>query len=548
VIPLALGVATLAQFVRVQDGEFMLGDRPFRFVGANLHVMHGADGRDRAEETIAAAARDGLRVGRLWALGEGPPDAPEWQRRDLLFRAGPDGWRPEAMAALDRAVALARKHGLFLIVTLANHWADYGGIPQYLRWAGHTDVDAYGFHDRFYSDPRARAWYLAHVERIVMRYRNEPTILGWELFNEAHGTTEAAPARLAFFRDALRFVKERDPNHLLSPGLWGYARGAERDEWLRIMSLPDVDFCDQHVYPQSNLRVRSARDLMLFLDDRAQLARHVVRKPWIVGEFGFDGPGRARWHRKLLDRLLWDGAGGALVWIYQPDLGADREFRVAIERERDPVRREMRRAAKRFASAPPPRNPSLSAARGREPVFPTHAMIAGRANPHGGWRRRDGQWQLDIPPGAFSRAVWEEVGVYPGGVLTHAWGAGSGRFEYRFTAPRSKNASLRIRARVSSEYPGGRAPAHGTSRFRILLDRVAIGDFSAPPDDGLGSVLEATAPLSARRAHTLTFEVPDGPEARGLCIYGEEAKLNREPIDEATPITIRTTTAAVTSR
>jgi mannan endo-1,4-beta-mannosidase len=534
----ALALCVLAQFVGVRDGEFVLSGRTFRFVGANIHVMHGAEARRRAEETIAAAAADGLRVGRVWALGEGPADAPDWQRRDLLFRAGPEGWRPEAFAQLDRVVALARRHGLRLIVTLANSWPDYGGLPQYLAWAGHDDDGSYGFGDRFYTDPRARAWYLEHVERIVTRYRDEPTVMAWELLNEAQGTEEAAPARLAFFRDALRFVKRHDPNHLVSPGLLGYARTWQREEWLRVMSLPEVDYCDQHVWPQDNRRLRSGGDLDRFLDDRAQLARYVVRKPLVIGEFGFRGEGRARWHRRLLDRLLFDGAAGALVWIYQPLLDTEREFRIPIERPRDAVRHELSRAAKRFATAPPPGNPLLSAARGTSPIFPSHATLAGQTAPAGRWARTRDGLTLRIPPESFSTAFWEEAGVYRDAALVHAWGAGSGRFEYRFARPPEHATGLRVRARVSSEYPGGVAPSGGTTRFRLLLDGAVIGERVAPPDDGIGTFVEASGALGPGPAHALTFEVADGPFARGLCIYGAEGKLNREPVDDPEPITL----------
>ena len=36
------------------------------------------------------------------------------------------------------------------------------------------------------------------------------SILAWELFNESHGTPEAQPARLGFYRDALREHRERN--------------------------------------------------------------------------------------------------------------------------------------------------------------------------------------------------------------------------------------------------------------------------------------------------------------------------------------------------
>src|SRR4051812_12479233 len=79
-------------FVRARGNQLMLGDRPFHFVGANLAIMHGPQSRASAEVVLEGASRDGLRVGRVWALGEGDADAAPWIRDNYLFRAGPDGW------------------------------------------------------------------------------------------------------------------------------------------------------------------------------------------------------------------------------------------------------------------------------------------------------------------------------------------------------------------------------------------------------------------------------------------------------------------------
>src|SRR5687767_3350767 len=160
--------------------------------------MHGPRARERAAHTLAEAKKDGLTVGRIWALGEGPADASEWARRHELFRAGPEQFVDGAFAHLDRVVAAARKNGLRLIVTLANHWGDYGGVPMYLRWAG-LPGDGFGATDRFYSDEKTRAHFKAHVARVVERYADEPAIFAWELMNESHvDSDEGEAARREF--------------------------------------------------------------------------------------------------------------------------------------------------------------------------------------------------------------------------------------------------------------------------------------------------------------------------------------------------------------
>src|SRR4051812_33018944 len=79
-------------FVRVSGHDLTIDHQPFHFVGANLAIMHGPANRAAAEAVLQGAAKDGVRVGRVWAFGEAEGDAPAWQRDNFLFRAGADGW------------------------------------------------------------------------------------------------------------------------------------------------------------------------------------------------------------------------------------------------------------------------------------------------------------------------------------------------------------------------------------------------------------------------------------------------------------------------
>src|SRR5262245_61626742 len=190
---LALAVAALSGFVSVKGADFVENGKPFHFVGATLAVMHGEPARTHYEDIIAGAASDGLKVGRVWALGEGEPDAPPWVQKFDLFRAGPEGWLDDAYAHLDRVIVAARKHGLRLIIVLSNHNPDYGGAAAYLKWLGVDLVGVFGAQDQFYSDERARKAFAAHVERLLTRknsidgtpYADDPAIFAWELMNES---------------------------------------------------------------------------------------------------------------------------------------------------------------------------------------------------------------------------------------------------------------------------------------------------------------------------------------------------------------------------
>jgi mannan endo-1,4-beta-mannosidase len=573
--PAPAGAAPARPFIKVVGTRFMEGDKPFFFVGANLSVMHEPMARARAPQTIEAAARDGMRVARVWALGEGEPDAADWLKQSYLFRAGPKGWQETAFKQLDRVIAEAGKHGLRLVITLSNRWADYGGIPMYLRWAGQVDVESYGYTDRFFTDRQCRAWYLQHLKRVIGRtnsitgvpYRDDPTIMTWELQNEMHGTPEAAEARRRWVADMAREVRKLDGNHLVTPGLLGYNLLLERREWVQMNQLPEVDYCDHHVYPQESLRTKAFTNLTKYLDDRVQLAHYVVRKPIVFGEFGFLERGaageRERFHRRFLEHLFHDGVNGAMVWIYQPNLPWKRTYGVIVE---DPRHRALRRVLAEMARRAASRelrssNPRLGVEVGDRPLAPSHVMLAQRFPPAKSWRpfsRPEGapatdapaptlpaRSVLEIPVERFQRAWFEEAGSWAGGILVHAYGRRTGWFEYRFVGPAFVPSRVEVRARLSSEFPGSTAPKDGFSKVQVFLDGTRLSEVRAQPDDGIGGWTSTliTDPALLRKlrgpaVHTLRFQVDEGPEANGVAIYGREARLNREPVDDPGPLQI----------
>ncbi|MGZ3441223.1 MAG: hypothetical protein ACXVDD_17005, partial [Polyangia bacterium] len=483
-------------FVRVDGPGFVVGDKPFAFVGANLDVMHGADQRARAADTIAAARDDGLTVARVWALGEGDAGSPPWVRANQLWRIAPTMWLDGGPRQLDRVLAQARARGLRVIITLANYWDDFGGIPQYLAWAK-LPLDPFDARDRFFSDEHVRAYYRAHLLRLVervnsvtgVRYADDPTIFAWELMNESRVATAAgATARRAWIDEMASFIKARDPNHLVTPGVMGYTSRAERAEWLAVCRLPTVDYCDSHLYAETTDRVASRERMQAYIDDRVQLARHVAHKPIVFGEFGFhtDAAGyleqpRADWFAAFLERALYDGAAGALAWIYQPWLGKTRDFGIYVDRsDTDDVRAALRKFAALAATTPAPQNPLLSNARGDAMLYDPY--VTETRSPYQR-TAADGR-AVEIPPSAFAAARWERLGTWGTGAEAHAYGGGDGWFDYSFTLARGATPTLE--ARLSSEWPGKSAPKDGGSDVAVFVDGARVATLGVIPDDGSG--------------------------------------------------------------
>jgi mannan endo-1,4-beta-mannosidase len=545
--------------VRRRGHELVLDKKPWRFVGANLAIMHGPQNRAATEAVLDGAAKDGVRVGRVWAFGEGDANAPAWLRDNFLFRAGPDGWVDAGPKHLDRVIAAAGRAGVRLIVVLSNNWSDYGGVPKYLKWAGVTDAqaNAYGAADRFYSDAKMKALYRAHVERLLkrtnavtgIRYVDDPTILSWELMNESTtSTTGGAEARRTWVAEMAKLVHGLDPRHLVTPGVSVYRTESERREWLTICQIPEVDYCDAHIYPEDVLRNRDTALLESAVDDFVQLAQHVAGKPFVLGEFGIHGDAdgtwehqtRGYWMGRILERLRFNGAAGGIVWLYQPAGGTDRRHGISVG---EPTAEGMRAAIRAAAALPimpeDARNPDLGPHVGEVPLMPLHGEFVGKEAVVPKVKNDLASQRVTWDPKAFDKAAWEATGTYSAGVVEHVWGTETGWFEYSYeiVAPdeKAKKAArvslprvLTLRARVSSEYPGNVSPPDGASAFEVTLDGISLGTTTAARDDGRGAWVQlrtgdpdALAASVQAGKHRLRFVVAPGPKAHGLCLYGK---------------------------
>ena len=550
-------------FVRVEGTRFLAGEEELRFVGANVAVMHSRQHREAMERTLDSVRADGLSVIRVWALGEQPDGAPEWAR-DYAFRIGEEGWIESSFAHLDRVLVAARERGLRVIVVLANRWSDYGGVPQYLRWAG-VPFDAtapFGLSElelaRFYDCTTCEQRYRAHARRVIERvnsisgiaYRDDPTILAWELANELSARRRDAASLVRWTRESARFVRSLDPRHLVSAGHIGYARASERATWLEVQRLPEIDFCDSHAYPIQQGTVRTPGELQRWIDDRVQLAHHVVGKPIVWGELVFTtrerrllGVPRALWYDLFLTRSHRDGVEGALVWTYVPrseHLGdhaihPDGDEGDAADRTRD-IRRVLARHAARWRVDPPrERNRALSPERGERPLFPMERHIRRARAPHASWRSAEGHRVLSIPARAFSEARFEAVGIWAEPPVPHLWGSGGGDVRFPVLLPRGRGVPARVvvRMRASSELPGhgSGATTDDVSYARVSLGDVELGEVVLPVDDGHGSDVsieladpDALARLARVRGSSLDLRITiDGERgAAGLCVYGED--------------------------
>jgi mannan endo-1,4-beta-mannosidase len=483
------------RFLRRAGSRFELAGRPFRFVGANVAVMYRDEDRERMPETLRQAAAAGIKVVRVWAFGEGGPndvkpmaDFADWPRTHS-FRLSPVNWNEEAFEHLDKVIAEASRTNLHVQLCLANWWRDTGGVTQYLRWAGINDAadDSFPFginNERailFYTNPEARRLYREHLEKLALRrntvtgivYRDDPTIFGWELMNEAQVITGRWQERRNWIAEMSAYLKSLDPNHMIAPGDWGYRTTAERREWLADHSISTIDYCDVHNYPRDDHDsfVDSPERLKEFIDNRAAAA-FSISKPLVFGEFGMgveghNGFSQLDWFKAFFDGNAQAGSGGAMFWILTPD--ANRGYGVTYTAPRD---RELlgliAHASQMFATLESAEPPERLTDGSRNLVPRQFAWSRSLGDPETIPQmivREDKTVLYRFKPQMAAGERFEKIGGGPG----YIWGFGVGFLDYVVPerADRRRVSEIVVRAHIQPVLPVD-APA-GFIKTRVTL-------------------------------------------------------------------------------
>jgi mannan endo-1,4-beta-mannosidase len=486
------------EFVRQRGGRFMLGRKPFRFIGANVAVMYRDQDREQMPETMRQAAQAGIKVVRVWAFGEGGPndvkpmaDFEDWPRNHY-FRLAPGQWNEDAFVYLDRVIAEAAKNNIYVQLCLANWWRDTGGVTQYLRWAGINDAadDRYKFGINnekailFYTNPETRRLYREHLEKLAIRrntitgvlYRDDPAIFGWELMNEAQVITGRWAERRAWFAEMSAYLKSLDPNHLIAPGAWGYRSSSERREWLADHAIPTIDYCDVHSYPRDDHDsfVDSPAALKEFIENRAAAA-FSIRKPLVFGEFGMgveghNGASQAEWYKAFFEGNVRAGAGGAMFWILTPD--ARRGYGVTYSTPRDrELLSEIARASQMYGSLESAEVPAQVQNSERHLIPRQFAWERAESDPATLPQmivREDKTILYQFKPQMARAQRFEKIG----GGAGYIWGFGSGYLEY--TVPtredRRRVSEIVVRAHIQPVLPVDAPPGFVKTRVTLFVD------------------------------------------------------------------------------
>lgn len=311
-------------FVEVDGTSFVLDGEPFVLAGVNNAYLYHKTPKT-AEEVIRDAAAMGQNTIRLLLNGGGTASG---YCRDFACDRSTYGFQPEpgtfdeaTFRRMDEVVATAKRHGVRLVVSLVT--IRPGGMAAYVDW-----VDSAETLDDFFENEECRRLYREYLEAFLTRtnavtgveYREDPTILMWELANEPELQSSGrvfGPPLQSWIAEMAAHAKEIDPNHLVSVGMIGFTSEGNRADYAACFEPDAVDAVSTHLY-------YDADGVDDWIERHATLA-HDLGKPLYVGEFGWDATrtdpdyesqlaarddGFQRWYDQCVDRDV----GGALAW------------------------------------------------------------------------------------------------------------------------------------------------------------------------------------------------------------------------------------------
>ena len=262
------------EFVRVENGEFMIGDSVYRYIGTNFWygAILGSEGRggnrERLKSELDLMQQSGINNIRVLVGGDGEENIPSHIMP--VLQTAPGVYNDTILAGLDYLIAELEKRDMKAVLFLNNAWEWSGGYGTYLDWAadGKTPnpaIDGYQAYmdhvSKFVTNDSAKNMAANHTKNMVTRvnrytgkpYTESPAIMSWQIANEPRAFASDSLTKAEFanwIASQAALIKSLDPNHLVSTGSEG-KHGCEQDLelWNRIHSDPNIDYGIVHLWP-----------------------------------------------------------------------------------------------------------------------------------------------------------------------------------------------------------------------------------------------------------------------------------------------------------
>jgi mannan endo-1,4-beta-mannosidase len=317
-----LHVGAQGSFVRVADGQFKIGQEPYCYLGANLWFGMYLAATDpigdhgRLETELNTLQSLGIKNVRVMVAAEGPNDAPYRVQPALQF--APKKYDERLLEGIDRLLVELGKRDMKAVLCLNNFFQWSGGMAQYVSWATGQDIpypheppydwDRFQeFSADFFTNRKAKRWFRKYLRKVIKRtnklsgtpYRDDPTIMAWQLANEPRGFSKVE-AYKKWVQSTSAYIKKLDDNHLVSLGGEGFLSDESIGTAFReLSSCKDLDYLTMHLWVENWQWYKPAEPAtydsalvkaIKYLDRHLPVAQS-VNKPIVLEEFGISRDG-----------------------------------------------------------------------------------------------------------------------------------------------------------------------------------------------------------------------------------------------------------------
>ncbi|KAL0381075.1 UNVERIFIED_CONTAM: putative mannan endo-1,4-beta-mannosidase 9 [Sesamum angustifolium] len=247
------GRAVRGGFVGTRGSQFVINGRPFYFNGFNsywlMYMASDPSTRVKVSDTFAQAAKYGMNVVRTWAFSDG-------------------GYR--ALQTAPGICGKAKKHGIYLILSLVNNWEGGAEQSEYNNW----------------SSLQRRSHHIC-----------------MELMNEPRCQSDLSGKSIQdWVAEMSAYLKSMDKNHLLEIGMEGFYGESMPEkkqnnpgyevgtDFIANNRIPQVDFATIHLYPDQWVPGSSdgAQEEFVekWIQEHINDSQSILKKPMVVSEFG----------------------------------------------------------------------------------------------------------------------------------------------------------------------------------------------------------------------------------------------------------------------
>lgn len=198
---------------------------------------------------------------------------------DIVWQEDPDGF----MDRLEETVRIADKHGLRILMTF---FTNGGTIKN--PFTGPQPQPVPGVHNSVWmsspgkdvvNDPGKWPVMERYVKQVIRKYRKDPRILAWCLYNEPENTNGFET--LPFLKEVYRWAREVNPVQPLTSPMWATPDSRSYNKEISEFICSASDIISFHSY-------NDLSKCSLFVDYCLQFGRPVICSEWMARSRGSD--------------------------------------------------------------------------------------------------------------------------------------------------------------------------------------------------------------------------------------------------------------------